>query len=167
MYSSINPTEDDILELTALYKFDTKIEIEYSYDYVYPEHKLGSGHNNYMGNQKYIRLKNTHIHAFGYKATLDNSKVATDKPNKSSNTSTWLSGDPLKHFKVESFQEISIDDREALLRTFITSPTDEELINKLKYDYQILDWIYKHLKDYPVDKLLYYIWLNFNRKDDT
>lgn len=36
-YSTQVPSETDVQEITAVYKFDTIIEIEYSYDLIFPE----------------------------------------------------------------------------------------------------------------------------------
>lgn len=84
---STNPSEDDIQEVTAIYKFDTMIEIEYSYDFVYAEDQFGTAHNKYMGDDKYIRLRNYHTYNYGYKGILDTTAIIRD-PDPSTSTAT-------------------------------------------------------------------------------
>lgn len=50
---STTPTDDDIQDTTVIYKVDTAIEIEYSYDYILQYNVRGNAHCLYTGDKTY------------------------------------------------------------------------------------------------------------------
>lgn len=70
---STTPKDDDIQDVTAIYKFDTYIEIEYSYDFGYPFSNYGNAHSLCTGDLNFIKQDKHHNFAYGYKSWLRNS----------------------------------------------------------------------------------------------
>lgn len=67
---STTPTDDDIQDITVIYKIDTMIEIEYSYDYVLPYDTRGNAHCLYTGDTDYITQHANTVNVYGYKTKL-------------------------------------------------------------------------------------------------
>lgn len=67
---SITPTDDDIQDITVIYKIDTLIEIEYSYDFVLPYDTRGNAHSLYTGDLGFINQHLNTVNAYGYKAHI-------------------------------------------------------------------------------------------------
>lgn len=82
-YSSI-PTDDDIPDITVIYKIDTMIDIEYSYDIVLPYSARGNAHTLYTGDNSYIRQSSNIVNAYGYKTKLADIPVTTHALQSSS-----------------------------------------------------------------------------------
>lgn len=67
---STTPKDDDIQDITVIYKIDTAINIDYSYDFVLPYSVRGNAHTLYTGDSSYIKQDSKIINAYGYKTKL-------------------------------------------------------------------------------------------------
>lgn len=68
--SSSAYSEDHIQEVTCMYRFDTSIELEYSYETLFPEHNLSSAHHITFGDNRFLQLNQRHVHQWGYKGAI-------------------------------------------------------------------------------------------------
>lgn len=68
-YSS-TPTDDDIQDVTVIYKVDTECEITYSYDYIYSLGTTGNAHAACMGDLDFVEKSTQHVNAYGYKCAV-------------------------------------------------------------------------------------------------
>lgn len=64
------PKDDDIQDITVIYKIDTAIDIEYSYDFVLPYSVRGNAHTLYTGDNSFIKQNSKIMNAYGYKTKL-------------------------------------------------------------------------------------------------
>lgn len=67
---STTPTDDDIQDVTVIYKADTECEISYSYDYIYSDGTVGNAHSACLGDIDFIGKDAHHVNAYGYKAKV-------------------------------------------------------------------------------------------------
>lgn len=68
---SANFGEEHVMDVTAIYRFDTSIEIEYSYESLYPHHQIASAHKITSGDNKYLQINQRICHMYGYKGKWD------------------------------------------------------------------------------------------------
>lgn len=83
-YSS-SPTDDDIQDITVIYKIDTMCEVEYSFDFIYADSNQGNAHCLTTGDPTFIKINKQIVNAYGYKTmtTSETPSVATSRPGTS------------------------------------------------------------------------------------
>lgn len=67
---STSPTDDDIQDVTVIYKVDTECEITYSYDYIYSYGTTGNAHSACMGDLDFVTATTQTVNAYGYKCSV-------------------------------------------------------------------------------------------------
>lgn len=66
---STTPTDDDIQDITVIYKVETLLEMEYSYDLAYPYANFGNAHSLYTADTTFIN-QHQNVNAYGYKCKI-------------------------------------------------------------------------------------------------
>lgn len=74
---STTPTDDDIQDITVIYKVDTYCEIEYSYDFIYPYTKHGNAHSLNTGDHTFVKQNPRMVSAYGYKAVISTASASS------------------------------------------------------------------------------------------
>lgn len=81
---STQPTDYDVQDITIIYKVDTMIEIEYSFDFIYPYNTMGNAHTLYTGEGDYITQHENTVNAYGCKCKIQSAtgtrRATTSKP---------------------------------------------------------------------------------------